>query len=558
MKKNFLYIIGAALLLTGCNFLDKEPDLRAEINTQKKVQLLLASGYEMSNYGTIGEVMSDNVIDNNTDPTNQKVPMNTMFDDVFAWRPVDGYNQQDSPYSMWSAFYSNIAVANQALIAIDNILKKDSTLDLNAERAEALLIRAYNHFLLVNIFCQAYKNDDASRQDIGIHYMISAETTVRPTYERGTVTEVYQHIEEDLVAALPYVNDKYYSVPKYHFNARAAAAFAAKFYLFKRDYEKAIKYANQVLGTNPEDAKAMMWDAASAKLLGNPDKESYAWIDATSNSNLLICTTMSAQCRMFSPSYGRYTTNGDTFEYLIGTGGGPCWSGNFPGAVQWSYDAKYGSFFGKIIEHFEYTDKVAGIGYVHTMRRELTANECLLTRAEAKIMTGDLDGALSDMDIWCQSYKCESENMTTLNAAKVSSFASSGRQYPSLNPICPTLHTEEMGWGDKAVAAGSPQEDYLLCCLHLRRIETLFDGNRLFDLKRFGIEIKHEIGYPIQEDVLTWNDPRRAIQLPQEAILGGQLPNPGYPANSNGTSNSIVSSELRYPYTEYTLQKKVD
>lgn len=556
MKKT-IYILGVVLALTGCNFLDKEPDLRAEINTQKKVQLLLTSGYQMSNYAVMGEVMSDNVIDNNTDPAHKKVPMNTMFDDAFAWRAVDGYKDSDSPYSMWSSFYSNIAVANQALIAIQNIEEKDKSVDLSAERAEALMIRAYNHFLLVNVFCQAYKNEEASRQDIGIHYMTSAETTVRPVYERGSVTEVYQHIQEDLEAALPYVSDKYYSVPKYHFNARAAAAFAAKFYLYKRDYVKAIHYANQVLGTSRDDAMAMMWDAASAKLLGNPEKESFAWIDASSNSNLLICTTYSAQDRMFSPSYGRYTTNGSTFNAIIGEAGGPCWGGNFPGAVQWSYDANYGSFFGKIIEHFEYTDKVAGIGYVHTMRRELTANECLLTRAEAKIMTGDLAGALIDMDVWCQSYKCESD-MGALTASKVANFATSGKSYPEINPVCPTLHTAEMGWGDKAVVAGSDEENYLLCCLHLRRIETLFDGNRLFDIKRFGIEIKHQIGYPIQEDVLTWNDYRRAIQLPQDAILGGQEPNPGYQPSGNSTNNNLVSSELRLPFTQYTIQKTVD
>ena len=67
---------------------------------------------------------------------------------------------------------------------------------------------------------------------------------------------------------------------------------------------------------------------------------------------------------------------------------------------------------------------------------------------------------------------------------------------------------------------------YLWCALHFRRIETLHDGMRWFDIKRFGIEIKHEISYPVVTKTLTWNDDRRAIQLPQEALIGGQQPNP--------------------------------
>lgn len=547
MKKSLLYI-GIALTLAGCNFLDKDPDLRADINTKNKVQLLLASGYDMPNWGVVGEVMSDNVIDNNTDPANKKVPMSTMYDDYFAWRPVEGYSQQDSPYAIWSRCYKNIAVANQALAAIEKLEKADSNIDLSAEKAEAKLIRAYNHFVLVNIFCQAYKNDDLSSQNQGVHYMIEAETQVRPKYERGTVTEVYQHIQQDINEALPYVSDSYYSVPKYHFNTKAAYAFAAKFYLFKRDYAKVIEYANKVLGTTEADARAMMFNAANAKSKGNAELESLAWIEASDNSNLLIVTTMSPQDRMFSPSYGRYTTNGSANTVTIGTGGGPCWSGNFPGATAWRYDQKFGSFFAKIIEHFEYTDKVAGIGYVHTMRREFTANECLLTRAEAKIQLGDLAGGLNDMNIWCQSYDAGSGAMKELTVDRLKTFVNGRRRYPSDNPACADFHTEEMGWGAQAVQNNSEKEQYLQCCLHLRRVESMFDGNRLWDIKRYGIEIKHQFGYPTTEDVLKWDDHRRAVQIPQDAILGGQEPNPGYSNAAAGSTDEQMSASFLLPF----------
>jgi hypothetical protein len=63
------------------------------------------------------------------------------------------------------------------------------------------------------------------------------------------------------------------------------------------------------------------------------------------------------------------------------------------------------------------------------------------------------------------------------------------------------------------------------CALHFRRIETLHDGLRWHDLKRYGIEIEHVQGKDPAR-ILVWNDDRRAIQLPQEIIKQGLTPNP--------------------------------
>ena len=65
------------------------------------------------------------------------------------------------------------------------------------QRGEALVCRAYNHFVLANIFCNAY-NTHAS-QELGIPYMTKVETTVQPQYGRGTLQETYEKIEKDLL-----------------------------------------------------------------------------------------------------------------------------------------------------------------------------------------------------------------------------------------------------------------------------------------------------------------------------------------------------------------------
>lgn len=86
---------------------------------------------------------------------------------------------------------------------------------LNPQKGEALLCRAYAHFLLANIFCEAYDPATAVAK-LGIPYVTEPETTVTVSYERGTLAETYQKIEADLLEGLPLIEDNVYSVPKYH------------------------------------------------------------------------------------------------------------------------------------------------------------------------------------------------------------------------------------------------------------------------------------------------------------------------------------------------------
>jgi len=540
MKKNTLYIVLISMLMTGCHFLDKNPDERADIDTQKKVQLLLVSGYEAANYGPLGELTSDNMIDNNTPDqyghVNTKVAMNQMYDQAFAFEAVTSFSQQDSPYSIWQSCYACIAVANQALSAIATLEAQGNNMD--AEKAEALLIRAYNHFILANIFCQPYKNDVDSKNDLGIHYMKQAETTVRPEYERGNVTELYANIKADLEQALPMVTDAYYSVPKYHFNVKAAYAFAAKFYLFTRNYDRCIECANKVLGQSKTEAQNMMLDAESAKKLGNAELELYAWTDAKSPSNLLLVTTNSPAEYAYVPDYARYTLNREARDNTL-MGPGPNWDSRFPGCNVWQFNSNFGGFMPKLVAVWEFTDKIAGIGFMHQLRRELTAGETLLCRAEAEIMNENYAAALSDMDVWTKGYCCTKD----LTDSQIKTFFRKGRS----EQLTPELNNDKL---DSKWVISDTQKPYIWCVLHLRRLETMHDGMRFWDIKRYGIELTHEIGYPVETKTLVWNDDRRAIQLPQEAILAGQQANPRV---NMGDASSITPTAPATPISEYEM-----
>ena len=92
-------------------------------------------------------------------------------------------NQQDSPEFYWDSCYHAIAAANQALETISKAPNPD---DYSAQKGEALVARAYAHFMLVNFFSKFYDSTTAST-DPGIPYVTEPETVFIKQYDRKTV-----------------------------------------------------------------------------------------------------------------------------------------------------------------------------------------------------------------------------------------------------------------------------------------------------------------------------------------------------------------------------------
>lgn len=557
----------AAFLLTGCSdsFLDKVPDERVEIDTEDKVVELLNASYPQGNYGWIGEISSDNIMDNNAPhtPANPNVEqVETHYnlgsygrqdDEMFRFEQCVSATSQDTPSFLWETFYNSIHSANYALEAIDRLAQENGGMSekLTIAQAEACLIRAYDHFILVNVFSQAYKDSTASKADIGVPYITTPETNTHMHYSRSNVKDVYDRIQEDLEAGLANISDaNYNTAPKYHFNVAAAHAFAARFYLFKRDYKKVIEHADEVLGTDTASLRSQLMDWSGFDSCTYSSDYAHVYQTYAATNNIMLFDTQSLIMRhalgyryafistaahdvMFHncPMWSRYVVNPTAF-----VGGYLFWTGE-----------DYGYVGGKIAEEFQYTDRLAGIGYPHTIRREFTRCELLLERAEAKIMTADYTGALSDLIAYTKSMQNFSANnvrtyqseggMTPLTADMLDSYYSGTRR--NLNPNCFANWDFTQNMSSSFVI---PEEavKYMNCLNDLRRFETLWDGLRFFDLKRWGIEYEHRYGADNTTYRLAWDDPRRAIEVPADAIAAGLEP-------SQPSTMGPTSTEYRMP-----------
>ncbi len=553
MKRNttmkylsYILILSGILSLAACDFLDKEPDERVEVNTEEKVVMLLTSAYPTANWGYMAEISSDNVIDNNaphypSNPDSKRVLVHynlssyeRLDDELFRFDAGKSSTSTDSPTVVWEYLYNAIATANMALEAIDDLVEEAGgvmSTRLKSARAEALLIRAYSHFILVNMFCQAYRNDTDSKNDIGVPYMTVTENTVSPSYERGTVTEVYDAIQKDLEEGLADITDDNYTVPKWHFNVEAAHAFAARFYLYKRDYDKVIEHANAVLGegTGLLPSKLMTYTGFDECVYSTD--YATAWQNSTLTNNLLLIPTTSIQWRK-SAGY-RYACSGDA---LVGTiyhaTANSQWylypTAYVAGFTFYATNTDYGFSCAKIAETFEYTDKVSGIGYAHVIRREFTATELLLDRAEAKLLSKDhqdISGAIEDLIAYDNS-RC------TFSEANTALFTANNALVPLTKELIDSYYSESTNtncfanWNftqnmSSDFVVPADVVPYMNCLNDFRRFETWLEGWRFFDLKRYGIEYSHFVGQENTEYFLSWNDPRRAIEIPQEVIAAG-------------------------------------
>jgi hypothetical protein len=548
-KYFILLLAGIALTLTSCSdFLDKTPDERTEIDNETKVKELLASAYPGANYEWLAELSSDNFIDNQA----PHLPTSTQdkqilahynygsyarFDDqLYNFDPATQatYNDYDSPGMIWGDYYSSIAVANQALKSIDEIAAKNgaTTTTLKVARAEALLIRAYSHFMLVNIFGQPYRDAEKSKSEVGVPYVTEVEDVVSKNYKRDNVADVYAKIQTDLEAGLADISDVNYKYPKYHFNVNAANAFAARFYLYTRQWEKVIKYADKVIGSDSATTKSMTMDYSVFANCASASDYANAWQKPALNNNLMLITTGSLLSRRI---FGyRYSLAGPNARAVMMVHSSPLWSGYILPAIAIvggmafsSSSGDYGYYNCKMGEQFQYTDKIAGIGYPKVVVRAFTGSELLLERAEAKIMLARYDDAANDlMAYWNNSINSFSEK-------DYKAYVTAGYINYLKKPILLKYYSNSANsncfdnWDFTSTNISSsyviPKEavPYMNCLNDFRRFETMFEGLRFFDLKRWGIEYDHVIGVNSTKNTLTGTDTRRAIEVPWEALSAG-------------------------------------
>ena len=526
--KGSLMLASVAILASCSDQLDTLPDNRTTLDTPKKIAGLLVTAYPDRTPTLFNEWMSDN-----TDYMGaQNSQGNRGGDQYFFWQEqTEGGN--DSPEMVWMLYYEGVYKANEALAAIEDQGGPKNDI-LRNSKGEALLIRAYDHFILANEFCRPY-NGKTSTKDAGLYYAtgIADFSAAAEQSNRGTVADVYAKIAADIEAGIPLLNDTY-EVPKYHFNKQAAYAFATRFYLYYEKWEKAKEYADKLLGSNPA-ASLRDYRALQAMPLSKSDqavKIAEAYCSASADCNLLVQTSVSNAGMALAPwliskryTLTNYLAETELFQSnnIWGTSSNLIWK---PFTVN-SGESNFALLM-KLPREFEIRNTTTGSGYLRTLNVDFTMDEALLNRAEAEIMLGQNDAACADMTIWMKNFFNTNVTLTPTSVQTYFktvpyAYADAAKMVPSFKKHISPRFTID--------AEGSVQESLLQCLLNFRRIETVHQGMRWMDIRRYNIEIPRRLiganGKPSKNlDWLEKDDPRQVVQIPQSIREAGVAGNP--------------------------------
>lgn len=515
MKNRILYIVivVSALIFSSCNkFLDTVPDNRTDINTVEKLSKLVTSSYPDGNYAVMFNARVDFVSDKGVGFSES-----TINTDSFYWRDNDG-TAQDTPDYLWSHCYRAIAHSNHAIEAA-------KTIDDPASEpfvAEAKLTRAFSHFILVSTFAKMYYPDVENGQP-GVPYVDEPEDQVIKEYDRSTVAETYRRIEEDLKQGMADLgSDTKYTVPRYHFTVASSHAFAARFYLFKGDYDQVIAHASSVIpvpssftanGNVEENDAANIYAKANfqpwlttfaSAVSSNDIKIGYNKADNTSN---LLLQEMTSNLARYANPY-RYATKETDVTSTV--------SAPNPTGGSWAYryylsgDSYY---VPKFYNHFVYTSINATSGLNTTIMPLFRNEEVLLNRAEAYAMKGELSQAIADLNVFMrQRIKAYSQTANVLTQEKINAFYASA------------LASDE-NYMNKYNAYGSSSFDndkkaVLMFIIDCKRNEFMWEGLRYWDMIRWKIPVTH-ITYRGESNTLYPDDDRWQLQIPETAELSG-------------------------------------
>lgn len=526
--KGSLMLASVAILASCSDQLDTLPDNRTTLDTPKKIAGLLVTAYPDRTPTLFNEWMSDN-----TDYMGEQNSQgNRGGDQYFFWQEqTEGGN--DSPEMVWMLYYEGVYKANEALAAIEEQGGPKNDI-LRNSKGEALLIRAYDHFILANEFCRPY-NGKTSTKDAGLYYAtgIADFSAAAEQSNRGTVADVYAKIAADIEAGIPLLNDTY-EVPKYHFNKQAAYAFATRFYLYYEKWEKAKEYADKLLGSNPA-ASLRDYRALQAMPLSKSEqavKIAEAYCSASADCNLLVQTSVSNAGMALAPwliskryTLTNYLAETELFQSnnIWGTSSNLIWK---PFTVN-SGESNFALLM-KLPREFEIRNTTTGSGYLRTLNVDFTMDEALLNRAEAEIMLGQNDAACADMTIWMKNFFNTNVTLTPTSVQTYFktvpyAYADAAKMVPSFKKHISPRFTID--------AEGSVQESLLQCLLNFRRIETVHQGMRWMDIRRYNIEIPRRLiganGRPSKNlDWLEKDDPRQVVQIPQSIREAGVAGNP--------------------------------
>lgn len=239
-------VILATLTMSACdNFLDITPTGKVIAETGDEYRALLTYEYKYftkDRYMTTlrtDEMLMDKVKTSSTD-------LDAYLD---LWRWKDDNPSPTTSYFSWRSYYHSVYIANY-IIQNQKKIKEATAQEISQLVGEAYMMRAYCHFLLVNLYAEPYTHCTPS-QTRGVPMLLEADVNAIPG--SSSVETVYNQILSDLDNAEQYLNVEEWELGKnYRFNITSVQALRARTYLYMGRWSDALEASKEVLSVYNE------------------------------------------------------------------------------------------------------------------------------------------------------------------------------------------------------------------------------------------------------------------------------------------------------------------
>lgn len=327
--------------------------------------------------------------------------------------------------NLYENMYNYIMRENIVIGNVDNSKGSDDIKQL--AKAEARVMRVWDHFLAINTFAKAY-NPATAAQDGGI--AIVGEYNLEMTPKKSSVAEVYNFLISELNASVPLLAEKPKSI--YHPSKAFGYALQSLVYLFHRDWQEAKDAAEKSLALNGELA-----DYVKLKQAGGPTKSSmYGLAD---NPEIL--------------NYAYQNSNTDNFGYTF----------------------NYGIISQELVQMFESND----------LRYSL-----FFTQSASKYYYDAGSGsAVWNSSITYKKFQYGAVGLRTAEVYLILAEAEARLGHiQEATDLVNKLREKRIEGADVAIATPSTQEEMMHIIIDERRKELLFGFHRFWDLKRLNTE----------------------------------------------------------------------